>query len=57
MHDSRRGDLLCRVVVETPENLSSAQIDVFKKLSSQTNEKNYPISKSFSSAADDFVKS
>ena len=57
VHDSRRGDLLCRVVVETPENLSSAQIDVFKELSNQTNDKNYPISKSFASAADDFVKS
>ena len=31
VHDSSRGDLLCRVVVETPENLSSEQIDVFKK--------------------------
>jgi len=57
VHDSRRGDLLCRVVVETPDNLSSAQIEVFKKLSDQTNDKNYPISKSFATAADDFVKS
>ena len=57
VRDSRRGDLLCRVVVETPENLSSEQKEAFKKLSDQTSDKNYPISKSFANAADDFVKS
>ncbi|GIS26395.1 MAG: hypothetical protein CM15mP127_07680 [Gammaproteobacteria bacterium] len=57
VHDSSRGDLLCRVVVEAPENLSSEQKEAFKKLSDQTSDKNYPISKSFANAADDFVKS
>ena len=57
VHDSSRGDLLCRVVVETPENLSSEQKEAFKKLSDQTSDKNYPISKSFAKAADNFVKS
>lgn len=45
------GDLLCRVIIETPVNLNDKQIEIFKRLESSLNEnnieKNNPKSKRF----------
>ena len=41
--DRRRGDILCRVVVETPTNLNRDQIKLLNELSSSLSQsKNYP---------------
>ena len=53
---SGRGDLLCRVVVETPINLSKQQKELLSQIASENNESNYPIQSSFKSAAEDFLK-
>jgi len=43
VRDARRGDILCRVVVETPSNLSKEQTKLLNQLSkSLDQEKNYP---------------
>tara|TARA_B100000029_G_scaffold516715_1_gene633162 strand:+ start:5508 stop:6614 length:1107 start_codon:yes stop_codon:yes gene_type:complete len=57
VRDSRRGDLLCRVVVETPINLSKKQKDLIRELSSNfSSNENYPIDQSFKKASEDFLK-
>ena len=43
VRDRRRGDILCRVVVETPTNLNREQIKLLNELSSSLSQsKNYP---------------
>ena len=43
VRDARRGDILCRVVVETPSNLSKEQTKLLNQLSKALiQEKNYP---------------
>ena len=43
VRDRRRGDILCRVVVETPTNLNRDQIKLLNELSSSLSQsKNYP---------------
>jgi len=43
VRDARRGDILCRVVVETPSNLSKEQTKLLNQLSKALDqEKNYP---------------
>ena len=43
VRDRRRGDILCRVVVETPSNLSREQIKLLNQLSEALDKKkNYP---------------
>ena len=55
VRDSRRGDLLCRVVVETPINLSKAQIKAFKDFAqSIAGDEHHPIKQSFKKASDKF---
>ena len=57
VRDSRRGDLMCRVVVETPVNLSNAQLKTFKEFAeSIESEKHHPIKESFNQSADKFHK-
>ena len=57
VRDSRRGDLMCRVVVETPVNLSNAQLKTFKEFAeSIESEKHHPIKDSFKKSADQFLK-
>ena len=52
VRDSRRGDILCRVVVETPSNLDKNQIKLLKEFSSALNhQKNYPGTESFLKAS------
>ena len=51
VRDRRRGDILCRVVVETPSNLSKQQLEMLNKFKdSLNNDKNYPGSSTFSKA-------
>ena len=53
VRDSRRGDLMCRVVVETPVNLSNAQLKTFKEFAeSIESEKHHPIKESFNQSAE-----
>ena len=48
---------MCRVVVETPINLSNAQIKTFKEFAeSIESEKHHPIKDSFNKSADQFLK-
>ncbi|MDA9690683.1 molecular chaperone DnaJ [Pseudomonadota bacterium] len=57
VRDSRRGDLMCRVVVETPVNLSAAQLKTFKEFAeSIESKKHHPIKESFNQSADKFHK-
>ena len=43
VRDRRRGDILCRVVVETPSNLTKDQIKILNEFSSSLDQsKNYP---------------
>ena len=43
VRDRRRGDILCRVVVETPSNLDKNQIQLLQELNKSLNQtKNYP---------------
>ena len=43
VRDSRRGDILCRVVVETPSNLNKEQTKLLNELSKSLDQsKNYP---------------
>ena len=49
VRDRRRGDILCRVVVETPSNLSKQQLEMLNKFKDSLNsDKNYPGSSTFS---------
>ena len=55
VRDSRRGDLLCRVIVETPVNLSKAQLKIFEEFAkSIAGEEHHPIKQSFKKASDQF---
>ena len=55
VRDSRRGDLLCRVIVETPVNLSKAQLKMFEEFSQSISaEEHHPIKQSFNQASDQF---
>ena len=52
VRDSRRGDILCRVVVETPSNLDKNQIKLLNEFTSALNhKKNYPGTESFLKAS------
>jgi molecular chaperone DnaJ len=52
VRDSRRGDILCRVVVETPSNLDKNQIKLLNEFTSALNhQKNYPGTESFLKAS------
>ena len=43
VRDRRRGDILCRVVVETPSNLNKDQIKLLNQLSASLDKSmNYP---------------
>ena len=51
VRDRRRGDILCRVIVETPSNLSKKQIEALNDFRNSLDiEKNYPGSNTFSEA-------
>ena len=55
VRNSRRGDLLCRVIVETPSSLDRKQSKLLKEFTDSLNQsKNYPGTESFSKAADKF---
>ena len=55
VRDSRRGDILCRVIVETPSSLDRKQSKLLKEFTdSLSQSKNYPGTESFSKAADKF---
>jgi len=55
VRDSRRGDLMCRVVVETPVNLSNAQLKIFKEFTdSIESNKHHPMKESFKKSSDLF---
>src|SRR6056300_1444903 len=55
VRDSRRGDLLCRVIVETPINLSKAQLKKFEEFTQLiAGEEHHPIQESFIKAANQF---
>ena len=57
VRDSRRGDLLCRVIVETPVNLSKAQLMIFEEFTqSIAGEEHHPIKQSFKKSSDQFHK-
>ena len=57
VRNSRRGDLMCRVVVETPVNLSSSQLKLFKEfIQAIDSEKHHPLKKSFKQESDLFHK-
>jgi DnaJ-class molecular chaperone len=46
---------LCRVVVETPVNLSKAQIKIFEEFAKSTaGDEHHPIKQSFNKASDQF---
>ena len=56
VRDSRRGDLLCRVIVETPVNLSKAQLKKLEDFSqSIASSEHYPIKESFVKATNQFL--
>ncbi len=60
LRDRRKGDLLCRVVVETPVNLSSKQRELLEQLETTlegTDSKHTPKGKSFVSRVRDFIDS
>ena len=51
VRDKRRGDILCRIVVETPSNLDNKQMRLFKELSKSLDQtKNYPGTNTFNKA-------
>ena len=51
VRDKRRGDILCRIVVETPANLDNKQMNLLKELSdSLDRSKNYPGTDTFNKA-------
>tara|TARA_B100000963_G_scaffold52964_1_gene41101 strand:- start:15780 stop:16880 length:1101 start_codon:yes stop_codon:yes gene_type:complete len=53
VRDRRRGDILCRVIVETPTNLNREQLKLFKNLGESLNEKdNYPGTNTFKKVID-----
>ena len=55
VRDSRRGDLMCRVIVETPVNLSNAQLKIFKDFTNSIeSNKHHPMKESFNKSADLF---
>ena len=55
VRNSRRGDLLCRVIVETPSNLDRKQSKLLKEFTDSLNQsKNYPGTESFSKASEKF---
>lgn len=55
VRNSRRGDILCRVIVETPSSLDRKQSKLLKAFTdSLSPSKNYPGTESFSKAADKF---
>ena len=55
VRDSRRGDLLCRIVVETPVNLSKSQLKIFEEFTKSIKaEQHHPINQSFKKASDKF---
>ena len=55
VRDIRRGDLLCRVIVETPVNLSKAQLQMFEEFTkSIADDKHHPIKESFKKVSDQF---
>ena len=55
VRDSRRGVLLCRVIVETPVNLSKSQLKMFEEFTqSISGDEHHPIKKSFKKASDQF---
>ena len=57
VRDSRRGDLMCRVVVETPVNLSKSQIKMFQEFAQSIEaDDHHPIKKSFKQASEEFHK-
>ena len=57
VRDSRRGDLMCRVVVETPVNLSKSQLKLFKDfIQAIDSDKHHPFKKSFKQESDLFHK-
>ena len=56
VRDSRRGDLLCRVIVETPVNLSKAQLKKLEDFSqSIASSEHYPIKESFVKVTNQFL--
>lgn len=60
LRDRRKGDLLCRVVVETPVNLSSRQRELLEQLETSlegTDHRHTPKGKSFGSRVRDFIDS
>ena len=53
VRDSRRGDILCRVIVETPSNLDRKQIKLLNEFTASLKvDKNYPGSDAFKKASD-----
>jgi len=51
VRDRRRGDILCRVVVETPSNLDKKQAKLLQEFSDSLNQsKNYPGTDTFHKA-------
>ena len=55
VRNSRRGDLLCRVIVETPSSLDRKQSKILKDFTDSLSQStNYPATASFSKAADHF---
>ncbi|MDA7701526.1 molecular chaperone DnaJ [Gammaproteobacteria bacterium] len=52
VRDPRRGDILCRVIVETPSNLDKKQTKLLKEFTDSLNQsKNYPGTESFIKAS------
>ena len=47
VRDSRRGDILCRVIVETPSSLNRKQLKLLNQFTSSLDENNYPGTDSF----------
>ena len=53
VRDSRRGDILCRVIVETPSNLDKKQLKLLNAFSeSLLKQKNYPGTEAFLKASE-----
>ena len=53
VRDSRRGDILCRVIVETPSNLDRKQIKLLNEFTASLKvDKNYPGSDAFKKASE-----
>ena len=57
VRDARRGDLMCKVVVETPVNLSNSQLKIFKEFIQLLEpKKHHPIKESFEKDSEAFHK-